>query len=58
MDPPNQAALDYYVLPALDVRAGALRIKEDNGIFLDGYRFETLDYFFRMAEMVSVEVAA
>jgi hypothetical protein len=58
MDPPNQAALDYYVLPALDVRPGALRIKEDNGVLIDGYRSETLDDFFRIAEMVSVEAAA
>lgn len=58
MDPPNQAALDYYVLPALDVRPGALRIKEDNGVLIDGYRSETLDDFFRTAEMVSVEAAA
>jgi hypothetical protein len=58
MDPPNQAALDYYVLPSLDLRAAAVRIKEDNGIYLDGYRFENLEYFFGMAENVRVEAAA
>lgn len=58
MDPPNTAVLDYYVLPALDLHAGALRIKEDNGVFLDGYRFDTLDYFFGMVKTVRVESAA
>jgi DNA invertase Pin-like site-specific DNA recombinase len=57
MDPPNKAALDYYVLPVLDLHAGTLRIKEDNGIFLDGYRFETLESFFSLAETVRVEAA-
>jgi len=58
MDAPNQAPLDYYVLPTLDIHGGNLRIREDNGIFLDGYRFETLDYFFGMAQTVRVGVAA
>jgi hypothetical protein len=58
MDPANEAALDYYLLPSLDVGAAALRIKEDNGMYLDGYRFDTLDYFFGMAETVPVEEAA
>jgi hypothetical protein len=58
MDPPNRAPLDYYVLPSLDLRAAAVRIKEDNGIYLDGYRFDSLEYFFGMAENVRVEVAA
>lgn len=58
MDPPNQSPLDYYLLPSLDIRSATLRIKEDNGIYLDSYRFKTLDYFFGMAEQVCVEAAA
>lgn len=58
MDAPNQAPLDYYVLPSLDVRQARLRIREDNGIFLDGYRYESLEYFFGMAQMVRVGMAA
>jgi hypothetical protein len=58
MDAANEAALDYYVLPSLEVRGTAVRIKEDNGAYLDGYRFDTLDYFFGMAELVRVGVAA
>ena len=58
MDAPNQAPLDYYLLPALDIGALRLRLKEENGTFLDGYRYESLEYFFTMAETVRVEVAA
>lgn len=58
MDAPNEAPLDYYVLPTLDIHGGNLRIREDNGIFLDGYRFESLDYFFGMAQTVRAGVAA
>jgi len=32
--------------------------KEDNGIFLDGYRYESLDYFFGVAQTVRAGVAA
>ena len=58
MDPQNQAPLDYYLLPALDLQEAQLRMKEDNGLFLDGYRFESLEYFFGMAQLVRVGVAA
>jgi hypothetical protein len=58
LDASNNAVLDYYLLPSLDIRIGTLRIKEDNGIYLDGYRFDTLDYFFGMVQLVPVGVAA
>lgn len=58
MDAPNTAPLDYYVLPSLDVRAARLRIKEDNGMFFDGYRCDSLDYFFGVAQTVRAGVAA
>lgn len=54
MDPTNEAALDYYLLPALDLRDFKLRFREDNGIFLDAYRFDTLEYFVGMGERVEV----
>jgi DNA invertase Pin-like site-specific DNA recombinase len=58
MDPANRAALDYYVLPLLDVHEARLRIKEDNGIFLDGYRVDSLDYVFGIAQTVRAGAAA
>ena len=58
MNAANDAARDYYLLPALDMTWENLRIAEDNGIYLDGYRFDSLDYFFGMAERARIEEAA
>jgi hypothetical protein len=58
MDASNLAPLDYYVLPVIDVKEARLRIKEDNGLFLDGYRYESLEYFFGIAQTVRAVVAA
>ena len=58
MDPTNQAIHDYYLLPGIDMTWERLRVAEENGIYLDAYRFETLDYFVGMAERVALEEAA
>jgi hypothetical protein len=55
MDFTNESILDYYVLPGLDMTWENLRIAEANGIYLDAYRFDTLDYFFGMTERVKLE---
>lgn len=52
MDAGNEAALDYYLLPSLDISGAGVRIREENGAYLDTYRFDTLDYFFGMAELI------
>jgi hypothetical protein len=49
MDQTNQSALDYYLLPLIDMTAPRLRLAEDNGILLDAYRFEALDALFDLA---------
>ena len=58
MDSTNAAALDYYIVPALDVRTERLRVSSENFLGIDAYRHESLDYFFGMAEQVTIEVAA
>lgn len=58
MDVANRAALDYYLLPSIDVAGTVLCVREENGIYIDAYRFDSLDYFYGMAQQVSVEVAA
>ena len=58
MDSTNQAIHDYYLLPAIDMTWENLRIAEDNGVYLDAYRFETLDFFFHLAAQTSIERAA
>jgi DNA invertase Pin-like site-specific DNA recombinase len=49
MDRQNRHALDYYLLPSLDMSAPRLRLAEHNGVSLDAYRFETLEPLFAMA---------
>jgi len=35
-----------------------LRVAESNGVYLDTYRFDTLDYFYSLLERVNLEEAA
>ena len=58
MEATNEGIRDYYLLPGLDMTWENLRMAEDNGIYLDAYRFDTLDYFMGMAERVKLEEAA
>jgi DNA invertase Pin-like site-specific DNA recombinase len=39
----EEAALDYYILPAIDIETPRLRLAESNEASLEIYRFETLD---------------
>ena len=55
MDTANEHVQDFYLLPALDMTWENLRLAQDNGVYLDAYRFDTLDYFVAMAQRVSVE---
>ena len=58
MDTANQEPLDYYLLPQIDMTTDRLRLAEDNGVMLDAYRFDNLDFFFGMAERVRIAEAA
>ncbi len=58
MDASNAHALDYYILPSLDVRADRLRVASENFFGVDAYRYENLEYFFGMAQLVSIEASA
>jgi hypothetical protein len=58
MDATNEGIRDYYLLPGIDMTWEHLRIAEDNGVYLDAYRFETLDYFLGMAKRVRIQEAA
>ena len=58
MDEENKAPLDYYLLPAIDITPGKLLLAQDNGVGLDTYRFDTLDYFFGMAQRTRIPEAA
>jgi DNA invertase Pin-like site-specific DNA recombinase len=58
MDTQNEAPLDYYLLPAIDINLAKLQLAEENGVLLDTYRFDTLDYFFGMARRARILEAA
>lgn len=58
MDEENKAPLDYYLLPAIDITPGKLLLAQDNGVGLDTYRFDTLDYFLGMAQRARIREAA
>ncbi len=58
MDFDNAQALDYYLLPAIDRGPSVLCVREENGVYIDAYRFDSLNFFYGMAEQVTVGVAA
>lgn len=49
MDAGNREALDYFVLPRVDVDAPVLRLADENGARVDAYRTDTLSVFFQLA---------
>lgn len=58
MDTDNETAKDYYLLPALDMREATLRLADFNGLSLDAYRFDTLEFFYRLTARVPLRAAA
>ncbi|WP_280516357.1 recombinase family protein [Chelatococcus reniformis] len=58
MDCGNVAPLDYYLLPRLDMTKSNLRLAESNGLSLDGYRFESLDFLYALAARTKLEEVA
>jgi hypothetical protein len=58
LDETNTGIRDYYLLPALDMTWERLRLAEENGVYLDAYQFDALDYFYGMSEHCKIERAA
>jgi DNA invertase Pin-like site-specific DNA recombinase len=58
MDGANEAPVDYYLLPGIDLTFEKLLLAEDNALSLDTYRFSTLDFFFGMAQRARITEAA
>ena len=58
MDPGNREPLDFFIFPRLDVASQRLKLAEENGLSLDAYRFESLDYLYEMAAPVRFAEAA
>jgi hypothetical protein len=58
MDVDNRQALDYYLLPSLDVENPKLRLMDSNVFNLDTYRFDNLDYFFTLMRRTQLKEIA
>jgi DNA invertase Pin-like site-specific DNA recombinase len=58
MNEANDAIKDYYLFPAIDLIDSRTRLADSNHASLDAYRFDSLEFFFQMAERVNVEQAA
>lgn len=58
MDAGNNVPLDFFIFPRLDLASQRLRIAEENGLGLDAYRFDSLDYLFEMAAPTQFASAA
>ncbi|TWT91641.1 Recombinase [Neorhodopirellula pilleata] len=58
MDAANEHVVDYYLLPIMDIQSPRLLLCETNGVYLDTYQFDSLDYFTSLSERTKIEVAA
>lgn len=54
----NAEIQDFYLLPAMDMNQNNIRFAEHNGVWLDAYRFDSLDFFYGMAKRCQVEDVA
>ena len=54
----NNKALDYYVFPGSDLYAERMRLRAENGFFLDLYRFDDLRFVVGMSERTPIERVA
>lgn len=58
MDEMNESPRDYYLLPGIDMTLVRLRLAERNGLSLDAYRFDTLDFFYSLTARAKFARAA
>lgn len=55
LTPSNEDILDYYLFPKIETLTAQLRLTGENGIRLDTYRFESLDFFLTMVRRTTIE---
>jgi DNA invertase Pin-like site-specific DNA recombinase len=58
LDPDNQTVRDYYLFPGTDLFTTRLRLRRENGILIDLFRFDDLRFLIGMAERRSIERVA
>jgi DNA invertase Pin-like site-specific DNA recombinase len=54
LSPGNKDVLDYFLFPKIDVLWEKLRLRSENGVALDLYRFENLRFFQNLARTVDI----
>jgi DNA invertase Pin-like site-specific DNA recombinase len=54
----NSDALDYYLLPSIDLTRGKLKLSEENGLGINAYRFDDLTEFYSFVSPVQLREAA
>lgn len=55
LTPNNEDILDYYVFPQIETLTAHVRLAGENGIKLDSYRFDNLEFFLSMARRVRIK---
>jgi len=58
MDDGNERVRDYYLFPRLDLGTVRVRLGEENGVFLDAYRSDSLDRLYRLTARTEVRKVA
>ena len=58
MEESNEMIMDYYVLPRMDMAFEKLKIAEHNSIYLDMYRFETLEELYELSRRTALSGVA
>lgn len=58
MAPGNLEVFDYYLLPRVEIPSTDLRLREENGLYWDAYRFSSLDRFFLLGARSHIRMVA
>ena len=59
MNAANETVQDYYLLPWIDLGAASrLKLSEENGVFLDAYRYDGLERFFDLTRRANLRSSA
>jgi hypothetical protein len=58
MEEGNTDIRDYYLLPRIDLALPKVQLREENGVFLDAFRFDNLDYLLDMTARTPTRNAA
>lgn len=53
----NESVLDYYIIPREEINRDRLNLADENGLALDAFRFDSLDYFAALGLRARIGVA-